>query len=91
MAMELTPTPTLTNFPWRAKKYFDERDQQEHKTVDNSTPRYSTGDNSSWLTQFTKLVAKDKVLKLTQNSLIRAQKEMERVINERVGQWNIST
>lgn len=82
---------SLESNPWRAKIYFDERNQQKHITVDNSTPRYSTEDNSSWLTQFTKLVGKDKALKLTQNSRIRAQKEMERVINNRVGRWNISS
>jgi hypothetical protein len=46
--------------------------------VDNTTPHYSSPENRPWLSQFVKLVGKEKALDLTQRIRIREEWELEK-------------
>ena len=50
-----------------------------HKQIvlDNTTPRYSSPDNRTWLSQFAKLVGKEKALDLTQRIRLREEWKVE--------------
>ena len=64
----------------RGKSIFEQRNNVENLVVDNTTPRYSSSGNSTWLIQFAKLVGgKEKALELTQKIRIREQLEMEKL------------
>jgi hypothetical protein len=69
-------------FDRRGKSFFKQRNREKNVVVDNTTPRYSPTDNSTWLTQFSKLVGKEKALQLTQEIRIREELEMDKVIRE---------
>lgn len=69
-------------FDTRGKVFFDRRNNVKDLVVDNTTPRYSPSENSTWLTQFAKLVGKEKALELSQNMRIREEMEMDTVIAE---------
>lgn len=64
-------------FDSRDKSTFDQRSNQRNLVVDNTTTRYSLEENGTWLTQFAKLVGKDKALDLTQRARICAELEMD--------------
>eukprot|EP00957_Ditylum_brightwellii_P203207 15333652-Ditylum_brightwellii.AAC.1 len=61
---------------------FDKRNNEKNLVVDNTTPRYSPSGDSTWLTQFAKLVGKEKALELTQKIRIREELEMDKLIME---------
>ena len=69
-------------FDARGKGFFDKRNNVKNLVVDNTTPRYSSRENSTWLTQFANLVGKDTALELTQKIRMREEIEMDRVIAE---------
>jgi hypothetical protein len=69
-------------FDRRGKSFFNQRNSIRNVVVDNTTPRYSSTENSTWLTQFSKLVGKEKALQLTQEIRIREEEEMDKVIRE---------
>eukprot|EP00956_Cyclotella_meneghiniana_P034817 scaffold108432_cov72-Cyclotella_meneghiniana.AAC.3 len=69
-------------FDSRGKGSFDKRNNIKNLVVDNTTPRYSSSDNSTWLTQFAKLVGKEKALELSQKIRMREEIEMDKVIAE---------
>jgi len=62
--------------------FFEKRNNVQNLVVDNTTPRYSSKGNSTWLTHFVKLVGKEKAVELTQNILVREQLEMDKLIIE---------
>ena len=63
----------------RGKSLFQKRNSISNLVVDNTTPRYSSSGNSTWLTQFANLVGKDKALELTQEIRIREELEMDKM------------
>jgi hypothetical protein len=67
-------------FETRGKSSFDQRNRERNPVLDNTTARYSVKENSTWLTQFVKLVGKEKALELTQKIRIREELEMDRVL-----------
>lgn len=69
-------------FDRRGKSFFNQRNSIRNVVVDNTTPRYSSTENSTWLTQFSKLVGKEKALQLTQEIRIREEEKMDKVIRE---------
>ena len=69
-------------FDTRGKGFFDKRNNVKNLVVDNTTPRYSPSENSTWLTQFAKLVGKEKALELSQKIRIREEMEMNKVMAE---------
>jgi len=69
-------------FDARGKDMFDKRNNVRDLVVDNTTPRYSPSGDSTWLTQFAKLVGKEKALELTQKMRIREELEMDEMITE---------
>lgn len=69
-------------FDTRGKEFFEKRNNVKNLVVDNTTPRYSPSENSTWLAQFAKLVGKEKALKLSQRTRIREEIEMDKVIAE---------
>ena len=69
-------------FDARGKSSFTKRNNQKNIVVDNTTPRYSPKENSTWLAQFVKLIGKEKALKLTQNLRIHEELEMDKVIRD---------
>ena len=69
-------------FDARGKDMFDKRNNVRDLVVDNTTPRYSPSGDSTWLTQFAKLVRKEKALELTQKMRIREELEIDKVITE---------
>mmetsp|Transcript_17426 Transcript_17426/g.24736 ORF Transcript_17426/g.24736 Transcript_17426/m.24736 type:complete len:485 (+) Transcript_17426:68-1522(+) len=69
-------------FDTRGKGFFDKRNNVKNLVVDNTTPRYSSSENSTWLTQFAKLVGKEKALELSQKIRVREEMEMDKVIAE---------
>lgn len=69
-------------FDARGKDHFNKRNSIKNVVADNTTPRYSSSENSTWLTEFTKLVGKEKALELTQSIRIREELEMDRVMRE---------
>jgi len=46
--------------------------------VDHTTPQFSSPENLTWLSQFVKLVGKEKALDLTQRIRLREEWEAER-------------
>ena len=64
---------------WRlrgTKEQFDERNRfKKGVVVDHTTPQFSSPENLTWLSQFVKLVGKEKALALTQ--IIRLGEELE--------------
>jgi len=46
--------------------------------VDNTTPQYSSPENLTWLSQFVKLVGKEKALDLTQRIRLHEVWELEK-------------
>ena len=63
----------------RGEKLFKERNNLHHSTVvDNTTPQYSSPENLTWLTQFVKLVGKEKALDLTQRIYLHEVWELEK-------------
>jgi hypothetical protein len=80
-----------TGLDFRGRKKFDERNRVTNVVFDRTTTRYFEEDDASnssssstytWLTQFTKLVGKDKALELTQQIRIREELETEKNFNE---------
>ena len=69
-------------FDARGRGVFDKRNNVKNLVVDNTTPRYSSSENSTWLTQFAKLVGKEKALELSQKIRVREEMEMDKVIAE---------
>lgn len=69
-------------FDARGKGHFNKRNGVKNVVADNTTPRYSSSYNGTWLTEFTKLVGKEKALELTQSIRIREELEMDRVMRE---------
>jgi len=60
-------------------KLFKERNNLHHSTVvDNTTPQYSSPENLTWLSQFVKLVGKEKALDLTQRIHLHEVWELEK-------------
>lgn len=68
-------------FQARGRSHFDERNRERNPVLDNTTSRYSARENSTWLTQFVKLVGKEKAMELTQKIRIREELEMDKVIH----------
>jgi len=61
------------------RKLFKERNNLHHSTVvDNTTPQYSSPENLTWLSQFVKLVGKEKALDLTQRIHLHEVWELEK-------------
>ena len=69
-------------FDRRGKAFFEKRNSVKNLVVDDTTPRYSPGGNSTWLTQFVILVGKEKAVELTQNTRVREQLEMDKLVME---------
>ena len=69
-------------FDTRGKGFFEKRNNVKNLVVDHTTPRYSSSGNCTWLTQFAKLVGKEKALELSQKIRIREEMEMDKVIAE---------
>jgi hypothetical protein len=61
---------------------FDKRNNEKNLVVDNTTPRYSLTGKSNWMTQFVKIVGREKALELTQRMRIREEIKMDRVMRE---------
>jgi len=68
----------------RGKKMFNDRSNVKNLAFDKTTTRYFAEDANSttWLTQFAKLVGKEKALELTQQIRIQEELEMEKVFVE---------
>ena len=65
----------------RGKAFFEKRNSVKNLVVDDTTPRYSPS-GKTWLTQFVKLVGKEKAVELTQNTRVREQLEMDNLVME---------
>ncbi len=63
----------------RGENFFRKRNNIRDLVIDNTTSRYSPSGNSTWLTQFARLVGKDKALELTQKIRIREELEMDKM------------
>lgn len=67
---------------WRlrgSKEQFNERNRfKMGAVVDRTTPQFSSPENRTWLSQFVKLVGKEKALDLTQRLRLREEWEAER-------------
>ena len=65
----------------RGKSLFDRRNKGK-KWFDETTPRFSSKENSTWLKQFAKLVGTEKALALTQTARIREELNMEQLFQK---------
>ena len=65
-------------FRLRGEKIFKERNNVRNTVVDNTTPQYSSPEHRTWLSQFVKLVGKEKALDLTQRIRLRELEELEK-------------
>jgi len=70
------------SFRLRGEKLFKERNKLDlvhhSAVVDNTTPQYSSPENLTWLSQFVKLVGKEKALDLTQRIRLHEVWELEK-------------
>mmetsp|Transcript_34442 Transcript_34442/g.70454 ORF Transcript_34442/g.70454 Transcript_34442/m.70454 type:complete len:450 (-) Transcript_34442:107-1456(-) len=66
------------SFRLRGEKLFKERNNLHSAVVDNTTPQYSSPENLTWLSQFVKLVGKEKALDLTQRIHLHEVWELEK-------------
>jgi hypothetical protein len=65
----------------RGKSLFDRRNKGE-KWFDETTPRFSSKENSTWVKQFAKLVGTKKALALTQSARTREELKMEQLFQK---------
>jgi len=68
----------------RGKKNFNQRNKVKGLVLDKTTTRYFAEDakSTTWLTQFVKLVGKEKALELTQQIRVHEELEMEKMFEE---------